>query len=529
MLPVAFAALTLLAPLAVLATLAVSASLTGCRSQSTAPRVPEVAEAAQPEESAAVPETVVPQTEEQILRRQLVTARKAFQEGSYEISRQILMAVTDPTNPEIRFLQAQIALAQADKTLAAFYLKQVVDGGARQLETQQMLEAHRLLAELSYESGDLERAYRSYLQTVNLSGGDVPADVWLRLAEIALFSRADAESARIFLLDYRASRQAQPPQDRLLERLSKRLSWGGLSPEQVGLNDANISALEVDGDDLWIGTWNGGISRYSIGQRSATVFETGSESLIPRTVRSIEVTPTRVWVGTYQGLYQYTKPSSRWQKIGFLDEKVEALCAAGGTLYVGTLGRGLWRSRGEKWEKIGWGGLPGEFVNCLEVQDDHLLIGTLNLGLVIMSLKTGAIFSFDSVNPNLQARNVIALLAENDDTLWIGTYGEGLYRWERGENRLEHFSRASGEIADDWVLCAVRAESGLYFGTFGGGVSRFLPEKGLWERIGLGQGLSALDISSVTYAAPRLFFGTLGSGVSVLDESLVLDGSGGIE
>ena len=56
-----------------------------------------------------------------------------------------------------------------------------------------------------------------------------------------------------------------------------------------------------------------------------------------------------------------------------------------------------------------------------------------------------------------------------------------------------------------------------------------LPGRGLWERIGLRQGLSALDISSVTYAAPHLFFGTLGAGLSVLDESLVLNGSSGIE
>jgi ligand-binding sensor domain-containing protein len=168
-------------------------------------------------------------------------------------------------------------------------------------------------------------------------------------------------------------------------------------------------------------------------------------------------------------------------------------------------------------------------VNSLAATDDHLLIGTLNLGLVVMSLKTGRIFSFDSINPNLEARNVITLLAEDDDTLWIGTYGEGLYRWKRSVNTIEHFSKTSGEIADDWILCALRADSGLYFGTFGGGVSRFLPEQDLWERIGLRRGLSALDISSATYAAPYLFFGTLGSGISILDESLVLDGSGGIE
>lgn len=510
-----------------LALLAAAASLSGCRTYPGAGPSPAGVEPESPGESAAAV-----QTEEQILRRQLVSAERHFQEGRYDISRQILMDAADPADPDVQLLQARIALAMGDSALALFYLKRVVEEGSTRLEAEQILEAHRLLAELSYESGDLDRAYGSYLQFVNLSGGNVPAEVWFRLSEIALFSRADPESARVFLLNYRRGGNAGPkrsPQDGLLQRLSKHLSWEELSPEKFGLNDANISTLKADGDDLWIGTWNGGISRYSIGRRRATVFETGSQSLVPRTVRSIEVTPTRVWIGTYQGLYQYTKASSRWRKIGFFDEKIEALCAVRETLYVGTLGAGLWRSRGDKWEKISRGGLPGEFVNSLAAGDDHLLIGTLNLGLILMSLKTERIFSFDSINSNLRARNVISLLPDGEDTVWIGTYGEGLYRWKSRENTIEHFSKASGEIADDWVLCAVRADSGLYFGTFGGGVSRFLPEQERWERIGLRQGLSALDISSVSYAAPCLYFGTLGSGISILDETLVLDGSGGIE
>jgi tetratricopeptide (TPR) repeat protein len=496
------------------------AVLSGCSTHGPAPGAPATART----EKLAEPAPAV-QREDQILQKQIAAAEQYFQEGRYEISRQILMDVTDPSHPRVEFLQARIAMAQGDSTLAMFYLKRLIDDGYRDLEAGQIIEANRFLAELSYEAGDLDRAYRCYLRFANLSGGDVPGEVWIRLAEIALFHRGDAEAARVFLLNYRGVE----PENAMLRRLSKRLSWGSLSPEEIGLKDANVSVVRVDGDDLWIGTWNGGISRYSIGRQQATVFETGGESLIPRTVRSIEITPTRVWIGTYQGLYQYTKSSSRWQKIGFFDQKVEALCSVEGTLYVGTLGEGLWRSRGDDWEKISRGVLPGQFVNSLAVREDHLLIGTLNLGLVLLSLKTGRIFSFDSINPKLPARNVITLLPEDEDTLWIGTYGEGLYRWKRGENRIEHFSKASGEIADDWILCAVKAASGLYFGTFGGGVSRFVSERDRWERIGLRQGLSSLDISSVTYAAPYLFFGTLGAGLSVLDESLVLNGSGGIE
>jgi tetratricopeptide (TPR) repeat protein len=470
---------------------------------------------------------------EQLLSRRLASARRALEEGRYEISRQILADVAAPGSAEVQFLQARIAFAQEDSPRALFYLKRIFEEGSEQLDAEQLAEAYRLLARLSYQSGDLDRAYRSYLHFLNLSGGTATAEIWLRLAQIALLHRGDAEAARIFLSNYLALGQARDSEGALQARLAKRLSWETLRPGRFGLNDANISALQVDGDDLWIGTWNGGISRYSVGQQRATVFETGSDSLIPRTVRTIEVTPTKVWIGTYQGLYQYTKASSIWQKTGFDDEKVEALRSVGDTLYVGTLGQGLWRSRGDRWERISRGGLPGNFVNCLEVQEDYLLIGTLTLGLAILDLRSGRIFSFDEINPSLPARNVIALLGEDADTLWIGTYGDGLYRWKRRENTIDHFSRTSGEIADDWVLCAVRTDSGLYFGTFGGGVSRFMPGRGVhpgfWERIGLRQGLSALDISCATYAAPNLYFGTLGSGISILDESLVLSGPRGIQ
>ena len=510
-------------PVRLLMILCIVAFSTGCRSVTPAAVDPR----RQPEQPVETPST--PQSADQILRRQIDSARELFVEGRYELSREILRGLEDPFNAEIMLLQARIALAQEDPALASFYLKKLLSGEESSLDAGQKHEAYGLLADLSYDSGDFQAAYRYYLETVNLRAGEANRQTWFRLAEIALLQRGDAEAARIFLTAYRRMRAGGADADRGAERLYKRLVWSSLSAEELGLSDANISALAVDGDDLWVGTWNGGICRYSIGQGLSTVFQEGRDSLIPRTVRAIEVTPDKVWIGTYQGLYRYSKATSHWQRVEFFDEKVEALCAVRDTLYVGTLGKGLWRSDGQAWIRVNHGDLPGKFINCLMLVDPHLLIGTLDLGLVILEPAGGTAFSFDSVNPALAARNIISLLAEDENTLWIGTYGEGLYRWNRDVNRIEHFTKASGLLADDWVLCAVAAESGLYFGTFGGGVSQLSGEQRLWRRIGLRQGLAALDISTAAYFPPRLFFGTLGSGISVLDESLVLSGDTGIQ
>jgi ligand-binding sensor domain-containing protein len=502
--------------------------ISGCQSKSSARQ--EQVQGSSEEYGEVLP---APETEEQILRRKLAAAHEHFQNGRYETSLEILreLEIAESANAEIPYLQARIALAQKDSTLALFHLKRIVDSGVQQLEVDQKREVYRLLATLSYDSRDFEQAYRYYLEMVNLSDREVSAETWIRLAEIAFYTRGDEAAAKIYLLN----RLSANPSDieeadrRLFDRLARRLRWSTLEAEQFGLNDANVSALQIDGDDLWSGTWNGGVSRYSVGSGESTLFKIGSESLTARTVRTIEVTPARVWIGTYQGLFQYTKSTSRWQEMQFFGDKVEALEAVGETVFVGTLGRGLWRSTVRGWEKITQGGLPGEFVNCLVASNDYLLIGSLNLGLVVLDLHTGRLRSFDSINPDLTARNVITLLVEDEDNLWIGTYGQGLYRWNRRENAVEHYSKASGQLADDWVLCAVQARTGLYFGTFGGGITLLSAQGRSWQRIGLRQGLAALDISAVTYAPPRLYFGTLGSGIAVLDESLVLGGTRGIE
>ncbi|MBN2552307.1 MAG: hypothetical protein JXB06_06035, partial [Spirochaetales bacterium] len=241
--------------------------LSGCRSAPPAPPSP-------PEDAGSRADEAAPavSSETQILQRRLAAALEHFHEGRYEISREILRDISDPANPEIQLLQARIALAQGDAALAAFYLKKTVEGGSLHLDPEQAREAWLLLADMSYEAGDLEHAYRSYLEAVNRSAHPPEARVWLRLAEIAFYGRADVETARVFLAHAREAQNWQALQlenTGLVQRLSRRLSWSTLSPEQFGLNDANISALRVDGDDLWIGTWNGGISRYSIGRRES--------------------------------------------------------------------------------------------------------------------------------------------------------------------------------------------------------------------------------------------------------------------
>ena len=311
--------------------------------------------------------------------------------------------------------------------------------------------------------------------------------------------------------------------------LARGLMWEHLTPRQLGMGDGNISAIATDGDDVWVGTWTGGLVRHSRSTGRREVFREGPESLLSRRVRDIHALGGYVWVGTDEGLSVYARSSGRWRQEPVLggEERspVVAIVDVGGVVYAGTLGHGVWRRDASGWSRVGDDSLPGLlFINALLVVDQTLWIGTIDLGLVSLDLRSGTLRSFDEVNATLGPQNVTAIVAEDDATLWIGTFGAGLYRWEADTNRITHFSAATGQIPDDWILAAAVGDAGLYFGTFGGGAVRYDPHGETWTAISLEQGMTSLNVAVVAAARGRIYFGTLGAGVAILSESRSVHG-----
>ena len=335
----------------------------------------------------------------------------------------------------------------------------------------------------------------------------------LRAAELCLYQERDRDSARAYY--QRVKPKSVPSEDAESYRsLSKRLRWEFFSGASLGLGDENISALHADGDDIWIGTWNGGIARYAMASG-----EIVSYPLAATMTRCIEVAERRIWVGTAEGLSWFSKASARWDSVEeFLSPevlKVQALALCGDELYAGTLGNGLFRLKAGAWEPVDYGGMPGSFITSLyaEPGEKRLFIGTMTMGLLIYDRTTGMISSLWDSHPEYEGANVSSILQDKSGRTWIGTYGDGLYMLPRDGGKVRHFSRASGEIADDWVLSACETATGIYFGSFGGGVSVLDKTSGDWMRIGLGDGLPSLDITAIAAGGSYLFFGTLGAGV----------------
>ncbi len=266
----------------------------------------------------------------------------------------------------------------------------------------------------------------------------------------------------------------------------------------------------MDGDDLWVGTWNGGAARWSLSAEVCALFPNPA---YPAGLRA--PTERRVWVATFEGLASYGRASGRWSMVSELQEpspaKVQALATIGDDLYAGTLGDGLLLLRDGVWGTVSDGGLPGPVRQLpRRRRPGRLLVGTMDLGLLVLDTATGRFENLAARASPSSRRGTSPRCSPTGGRVWIGTYGTGLWLWE-GE-RITRYGRDTGEIGDDWVLASCRVADGVWFGTFGAGAS-FAGDDGRWRWLGVADGLPSLDVAALAWRKPFLFIGTLGAGV----------------
>jgi signal transduction histidine kinase/ligand-binding sensor domain-containing protein/DNA-binding response OmpR family regulator len=264
------------------------------------------------------------------------------------------------------------------------------------------------------------------------------------------------------------------------------------------LSFPNVHALCMDGDDLWIGTYTGGVDvlNTSTGRfRHYTNRPHDPHSLDGSSSFSIfRDRSGTVWVATMNGLNRYRRETDDFERIREIGAMTLDMAQdRAGHLWLATQGDGLFKyfPGTQSWKNYAtrFGSLPNDQVNCLMLDSKGTLwVGTMN-GLCRYN---AAEDRFDTVNLEIESQNICGIV-EDRNQLWLTTTkGLVCYTPDVG---CRVFTKSDGLQSDQFLpAAAYKASDGrIYIGT-AHGFNSFFPYRLQLNRTLPPVRLTALDI-----------------------------------
>ncbi|MBE0544603.1 MAG: ATP-binding protein [Verrucomicrobia bacterium] len=283
-----------------------------------------------------------------------------------------------------------------------------------------------------------------------------------------------------------------------------------------GLADQNISGVHVARSGaVWI-TTRSGMYRFLEGRLQPYEFQTDSQGRRPEFLGAYEDRRGNLWAfgDTYLINLAEGKRFNYFRGAEAAAVRIWSLCEGrDGRLWIGTSGRGLFCFDDNKFQPVTLSELrwPYDVRVIYEDREGNLWLGTSGGGLiqlrpqtihtvraeqglppgaatcfavdasgrVYVAPATGGVFvgeagRFERFNPGggFELQSVVTTLwAGPDDTLWIGTLGDGLYGVRQG--RAMHLTTAHG-LGDNTVLTVCTTTNGnVWLGTRAGTVHQF--------------------------------------------------------
>jgi diguanylate cyclase (GGDEF)-like protein len=242
-----------------------------------------------------------------------------------------------------------------------------------------------------------------------------------------------------------------------------------------------------------------------------------------RTVRAIGRARDRGWwIGTQDGLWLWPGSGSRPTRIpGMPDPRIDALLVEGGTVWVATRG-GLARvTDGKVVADPALAALAGRQVTALlRDHDGRLWITTNTAGL--WHLDPGqAVAAWDA-----PLHHSLWSLAADAHALWVGSFGNGLYRVDRKTGAVRHYGDENG-LGNNVVYAILADGAGRLWLSTNNGLSVVAPGDSSIQVLSPRDGLQNREYNSSSAFRDReglLYFGGT-RGLDVLDPDKLPDQS----
>ncbi|NCC10149.1 MAG: response regulator [Bacteroidia bacterium] len=257
------------------------------------------------------------------------------------------------------------------------------------------------------------------------------------------------------------------------------------TPEQIkfsyisineGLSQSTVFSIDQDRQgNMWFATYDG-VNKYD--GYAFTVYQhdnTNPNSIANDIARVVKTdSQGRVWIGTREGLSFYDEAKDRFQNFFYLvngkKQQVngiaelspnELLISTAEKLTVFTIDKA-------KFTDLKLGQLAKPFIaTTLYRHDSSIYIGTQNQGVLRYHIQQRKL---EQVTPELEHKQIQAILQQSPTRLWVATEGSGLYLINPQNKQVKVYRHAPNEpksISSNYIRSlALDAQNRLWIGTF---------------------------------------------------------------
>jgi diguanylate cyclase (GGDEF)-like protein len=247
-----------------------------------------------------------------------------------------------------------------------------------------------------------------------------------------------------------------------LEPETMKIGWLPLTgPDTDALSHPWVTGIAESGpDELWIGTYGGGINVVDLNSRKI-IGHLRADPSVPSSIGTNEIGPL--------------------------------IADRSGLLWVGTWGEGLqtFNTRNHAFRmihpsSIGKGGLSfADVLSLMVAQDGIVWVGTAGNGIDLLDMNSGVIGGIRAEKDSsgsLTDSSITALTQSADGTVWVGTRQGGLFRRDPGSKHFRHYTSDNGLIDNYIHRMLVERDGEIWIGT-SGGLNRFDPRGEIFSTI----------------------------------------------
>ena len=262
-----------------------------------------------------------------------------------------------------------------------------------------------------------------------------------------------------------------------------------------GLTNNYVEALLIDSkQNIWAGTWNGGVYFLKNGDKkfiNFTVKNSGGGLTSNNIISITEDLEGTIWFASRdKGLHSYNPETGKFinyrsgsfLKYGISDSYVsKVLVDKKGNLWVATTNIGLFKIKklaGNTFSIVSMANrMSKDFKNyaktnvilsLYEGEDGSIWIGTKGAGLCKYSGKTDSFKWYNKLN-GLEADNIVGIIGDLEGNIWLSS-NSGVARLDVKTNMFTGFTKSDGLLSNDFNRNATfRDEQGIiYFGGYSG-------------------------------------------------------------